>query len=455
MGNSLERESKARDMFEISNMSLFFCPYSCYAKVILNFFHSKSELVYMLRNWLHKIGIVSIELLVIASLLFYVYQKNNLTSIGQIIPVVQNMISGRGAEFANQMKGDIITKQIFPKLQNETKRVFNWEYRNEKYTLTENLDQGAYDFYKAQPKVFSYSGELQSNWADEYYGMFLKSAIGDESIVTLAKDLQNLGKVHKLSDDQIVDLTLSFVQAIAYDDAKAKNILAKKGTETVLYPYETLFEQKGVCSDKSLLAIAILRQMGYGAAIFAFEDDNHTAIGIACPKEYSTYGSGYCYGETTSVGNKIGIIPSFDATSNKTVGAIELSAIDSSQSEQANLKQLGHVTIYQQTSGREYDEIAETRKIIAEIDSLKKSIESMLPELQSQKKNLKNSENNLDNLKKNLEKYKNDQNVEKYNSLVGEFNDLVKKYKNDTRNYNEKVSLYNKTIARYNVLIKQ
>jgi hypothetical protein len=286
--------------------------------------------------------------------------------------------------------------------------------------------------------------------------MFLTRAQNDESIAILAKDLQALGKKHRLSDDQIVDLTLAFVQTITYDDAKAKNILAQTGSETILYPYETLFEQAGVCSDKSLLATVLLREMGYGTAIFAYEQDNHMAIGIECPKDSSTYGSGYCYAETTSVGNKIGIIPTFDSTSNKTVGTDELVAIDSQQAQQAKLQQLGQVTIYQQTiSGKQYSEVIETKKIIAEIDSLKKSIETLLPQLQEQQKTIAKEEKKLAEMKKTLETYQNGQSVEKYNALVQEYNDYLEKYKKDVKKYNEKVALYNKTIQRYNTLIKQ
>ncbi|NTW27606.1 MAG: hypothetical protein HGA36_04735, partial [Candidatus Moranbacteria bacterium] len=234
-----------------------------------------------------------------------------------------------------------------------------------------------------------------------------------------------------------------------------ENILAQTGTETMLYPYETLFEQAGVCSDKSLLATALLRQLGYGTAIFAYEQDNHMAIGIACPKAASTYGSGYCYGETTSVGNKIGIVPTFDTTSNKAVGAEDLSVLDSSKTQQANLQPLGQVTIYQKTVGREYVGIIETNKIIAEISSLKKNIATLLPQLQQQKKNVASEEKKLAGMKKTLESYQNGESVEKYNALVSEYNDFLEKYKKDVKKYNEMAGLYNKAVQRYNVLIKQ
>jgi hypothetical protein len=312
-----------------------------------------------------------------------------------------------------------------------------------------------YQYYQSQPKSFSYDGTLPSNWEEEYYGMFLKTNEGDKSISTLASDLQSLGKKHGLNNDQIVDLTLAFVQSIQYDDAKAKDILAKTDGVSMLHPYELLYEQKGVCSDKSLLTVALLRQMGYGAALLAYEQDNHMAVGIACPKQFSTYGSGYCYAETTAVGNKIGIIPDFDASSNKTVTVEELSSLDSAQTEQAKLQQLGQVTMYQKTSGAEYAGIIATQKIASEIGLLKKNIDSSLPDVLAQKKTIQDELDQLQVMKKNLDAQKNAQDIEDYNSQVKKYNDFLESYKNDVKKYNNTVTLYNNSIARYNTLIKQ
>lgn len=409
----------------------------------------------MFTSWLKKIGIILIELAVIVGLLGFVYKQKGFENAGQVIPALQNL--------AQQTVGESVqapplasTEKIFPELSAPVSRVFNWEYKGEKYTLSETMHQSTYDFYKAQSKIFSYVGELNKNWENEYYGMFLTRPEQDKSISNLASELTALGKKHKLNDDQIVDLTLAFVQSIQYDDAKAKNILARTGSETMLYPYETLFEQAGVCSDKSLLAISILKEMGYGTAIFAYEADNHMAIGISCPQNYSTYGSGYCYAETTSTGNKIGIIPTFDAESNKTLDTSSLPNLDSAGSQNARLGQLGQVTTYQETSGREYLGIIQTQKIAKEIETLQKSIASLFAELQSQKKKITSQEKKLKEMKTQLdEAYAKNMDIEKYNALVKNYNDFFENYKKDVKKYNNNIELYNKNVARYNILIKQ
>jgi len=395
-----------------------------------------------MRNFFKKFIIVSLVLTIITGVLWYIAEKRGIHTIGQVSPALER-------------KMQQVTKQPFPQLTEPTIKTFPWNYKDVKYELPLTLYQSVYAYYQNQPKTYSYSGQLPADWEDKYYGMFLKANEVDQTISQLATSLQALGDKHNLSSDQVVELTLAFVQAIEYDDAKASNILAKNGSETMLYPYETLFQQKGVCSDKSLLALAILRKMGYGVAIFAYEQDNHMAVGVECPKSYSTYGSGYCYSETTSVGNKIGIIPQFDAQSNKTVDVKELANFDQNQQQEKNLQELGQVTIYQSSTGKEYAGIIETRKIEAEIVQLKTKMKALIAQLGNQKKVITQELSNLDSQKDDLDNLKNNQNFEKYNTGAEKYNSLLKKYKADVRSYNNLIPLYNQAVTSYNLLIKQ
>lgn len=398
----------------------------------------------MLKNFFKKIAVISLELILISGALWFVAEKKGIKSPGEIIPAIKKTV---------ELAGESLQKpeeKIFPAESEPKEKIYNWEYKGKKYTLSETLFESSYQHYESQPKTFSYFGNLPENWEEEYYGMFLKGNNADRTIEKLAADLQELGRKNKLSDDQIVELTMSFVQAISYDDARASEILSKNGDVKMQYPFETLFLQKGVCSDKSLLATVILRKMGYGTALFAFEDDNHMAIGIKCPESSSTYGSGYCYAETTSTGNKIGIIPSFDARSNKTVS---LENFDLSQQE--NLRQLGRVTIFQKFAGKEYNGVAATEKTIQEISTLKKQIDLTFAQLKIQQKNINEAEDKLKEMQKDLQKLRDAQSVENYNSLAKKYNKLLEDYKDKVKKYNSDVTLYNQTIARYNLLIRQ
>jgi hypothetical protein len=397
----------------------------------------------MLKNILKKSFIILVELAIVAGSLWYIAQKKGYKNVSQMIPAVEQAITGK-----NQTP--------FPQLTDPVKKTYSWEYRGIKYSLSETLHGSVYGYYASQPKEYSYigAGTAPADWEQDYYAMFLKSNAGDPTIANLADDIASQGRKHGLTGDQIVDLTMAFVQAIPYDDARARNILADSGNTAMQYPYETLYREMGVCSDKSLLSYALLRQMGYGVALFAYEKDNHMAIGIQCPKEYSTYGSGYCYAETTSVGNRIGVVPSFDQQTNKTVNA-QLTEYDPNAIQQANLSQLGQVTMYDQIRGEQYSGIVETKKIKDRIADLNDKLISLSASLRNQKNTISEDENKQTEMKKNLDSLRRGGNIDSYNSMVVKYNAFIVTYKQDVKKFNDTVNLYNSTVKEYNSLLNQ
>ncbi|HBR72084.1 MAG TPA: hypothetical protein DEA27_04785, partial [Candidatus Moranbacteria bacterium] len=292
------------------------------------------------------------------------------------------------------------------------------------------------------------------NWEEEYYGMFIGQNEKDSSIVNLSGAIKEIGEKNKLSKDQIAELVLAFVQSIPYDDKKAENILSKTGNETMSYPYELLYENKGVCSDKSFLATVLLRSLGYGTTLFVYENENHMAIGIQCPEEYSTYGSGYCYAETTSVGNKIGIVPELKTGVGKAVGEQQLEYFSEDQNSSDGKVVLTEVKIFQKTVGEEYRGIIQTIKTNKEIETLKIEISALSGELKKLKNTVDEYEKDLADRKKELDKYLKNDEVDKYNKGVKKYNEVLEDYKDEVKSYNDKVALYNKKVARYNYLIK-
>jgi len=405
-----------------------------------------------MKNFLKKLLLVLLELAVIAGVLWFIAEKRGIRNFSQIVlaPEIQEVAQVDLQE----------APQVFPEVeQTETiqqagNKKFVWNFKGVKYELALNLDQAIYAYYQKQPRQFSYQGKLPENWEETYYGMFLKINQKDQTISQLVTNLRELGSRHKLNDDQIVELAVAFVQAIAYDDSKANNILAKTGEEKMLYPFETLFEQKGVCSDKSLLTIAILREMGYGVAIFAYESENHMAVGVQCPKVDSTYGSGYCYIETTSKGHKIGFIPQIDARSSKTVEVAELATFEQENQQQANLQELGKMTMHQATVGKQYTGIAVNKKIKVELDDLKVQMRNLKTQLARQKNKINQEISQLEAQKKQIAELSSVLNPGKYSRSVSEYNDLLSEYKKNLKNYNQAIELYNQTVARYNKLIK-
>jgi hypothetical protein len=108
-------------------------------------------------------------------------------------------------------------------------------------------------------------------------------------------------KITRLTDDPAdrARISISLVQNIPYDTDSAE-----AGNLTNRYPYEVLFDQKGVCGEKSRLLAFILRELGYGVYLLDYEKEDHMAVALKCPVEYAQYtynGTGYCFLETTRV----------------------------------------------------------------------------------------------------------------------------------------------------------
>ncbi|MBU0962567.1 MAG: hypothetical protein KKD48_01540 [Nanoarchaeota archaeon] len=136
-------------------------------------------------------------------------------------------------------------------------------------------------------------------WEIDYWKMFLSNE-NDEYVI---KDIITQTKFYTKSDgDKAVQAIVKFVQQIPYDWESLNT-----NSQYVQYPYETLYLNKGVCSEKALLMAKLLNELGYGVALFVYQED-HMAVGIDCPYDKSNYQSGYCFIEPSDV-YPIGLIP--------------------------------------------------------------------------------------------------------------------------------------------------
>ena len=218
------------------------------------------------------------------------------------------------------------------------------------------------------------------------------------------------------------------------------------------YPYETLFEQKGVCSDKSFLAVALLRELGYGAALFEYESANHMAIGVQCPLEYSTNNTGYCFAETTAPGHRVGIISELDEN-RKALPKKELSYYGEEESLE-NIS-LENPVLYQKSDGKIYQAVAAAFQTQKDLEKTEKYLNALRAQLKTARQQLDALDKELNSLDSKMDDYKDDKEYEKYNKLVPEYNDLAKDYKKLAEQYNEKISQYNNNVNYYNKLVKE
>ncbi|MBD3299953.1 MAG: hypothetical protein GF347_01230 [Candidatus Moranbacteria bacterium] len=361
------------------------------------------------------------------------------------------------ADYQEKLKKISVEEQEVP-LPKGIKRVkFEWEYKGQNYVLEDVLYDNIYSFYQNQPKVFQYTGSLPQNWENEYYGIFLKSAHNDDSIEDLAVQLETLAQKNNLNENETVEMVVAFVQDIPYDNDKADGILEGLTDIKPRYPYEVLYENLGVCSGKSFLLVAILRQLEFGAALLEYSEQNHMAVGIQCPKEYSIdKASGYCYTETTTFGHKIGIIPQINLDENSAVVEKEKDYIDSeTEIIDDNIVKPDKARIFQQTKGKEYTGVIETFKKYEEQEMLENEINELKVELKNTKEELDRMRNQIDELNQRLSEYEENNETKKYNKLVPQYNELLNELKAKVDQYNGLVSNYNQKVEEYNNLRKE
>jgi len=95
-------------------------------------------------------------------------------------------------------------------------------------------------------------------------------------------------------DDQ-ARIAISLVQHIPYGYRPSYS----GGDRTMRFPSMVLYDDNGICDEKSLLLATLLGKLGYGTALLDFSADNHMVLGVKSPAAYAYNGTGYAFVETT------------------------------------------------------------------------------------------------------------------------------------------------------------
>ena len=340
---------------------------------------------------------------------------------------------------------------------------FSWKYKGKNYSLDEKLYDSYYKFYNSLPAQDVFNGESLVGKLEKDNELFIKEFEGDKTIGELAQSIKLLREKNNLNENQLVELVSTFVQTIPYDTEKFNNRKAglNGSTEKPTYPYEVLYDNKGVCQDKSYLAYVLLKEMGYGVSLFLFPDpaDNHMAIGVKCPVEYSNYDSGYCFLETTSLGNKIGSPPNLSKEFGTATSKIELSDF-SNDSTESGYSPLGKIEILNKTDGLAYTGVIDTFNTQKEIDNLFYAIRKMDGELNASRKDLDNQDEKIGNIVDKLDRLaKSSKNgsmsaYNDYNDLYPSYKKAVSNFEKDRKAFNAKIATRNQLNSRYNSLIR-
>lgn len=315
-------------------------------------------------------------------------------------------------------------KQQFPDLKDPKNMAYSWSYDGRSYSLSMTLYGSVYDYYRREPKGV-FVGEEEAS-----LHKYLVLPPRDSSIKEVSAKLNELAAANGLSDDQKLELAASFVQNIPYDEEKAKTDLSHPR-----YPYEVLYDDKGICSDKSFLMYDILRQMGYGAAVFEYPQETHMNVGVTCPAQYSNDSSGYAVIETTNPKIKIGVIPSLDRSSRQALGSRAVTEFNQSNSDVNTGKQLSDAHIYAKTTGKQYYGIIQTYQNEREVADIQDYLTKQRPVIRQK-------ENELSLLQKQMDYLKAGHDIRGYNALVSPYNQLAGEVGNMVDDYNAKVYRY-------------
>ena len=152
------------------------------------------------------------------------------------------------------------------------------------------------EYLSSLPRVRVYL-EGETPRRDDFKLDKINDPIQKDFLMPLVMRIQNYAPNSK--DDQ-ARIAISLVQNIPYNESEFVEVLGfKSGLRLSRYPYEVIGESGGSCEGKAELLSFLLREMGFGVALFYYGPENHEALGIKCPLEESYMETGYCFVETT------------------------------------------------------------------------------------------------------------------------------------------------------------
>lgn len=184
-------------------------------------------------------------------------------------------------------------------------RQFEWSAVGSEWTYETEIPQELEPYYEDR---FGRSQDF-ARYASDWYG--------NPIIENLTSEFEQVGNESGLSDREVVELVMAFVQQLEYTSDE----VTASFDQYTSYPVETLINRGGDCEDTVILLAAVLREMGYGCILLALWDAEpaHMALGVrgdpSIPGTYYEYeGDPYYYVETTGEGWGVGEMPEYENT---------------------------------------------------------------------------------------------------------------------------------------------
>ncbi|MFA4875987.1 MAG: hypothetical protein WC586_01110 [Methanoregula sp.] len=160
---------------------------------------------------------------------------------------------------------------------------FAYALNGRKGTISVPLSDQVFADYARRPDPVDKGADARDN--STYFLQYVNDAEQQPYISALAQAIQAQTPI---KDDQ-ARIAVSLVQHIPY----------KEGGSQYRYPYEVIYKNQGVCGEKSILLALLLKDLGFGSAVFYFLPEDHMVTGIRADSPYDFRNSGYAFIEAT------------------------------------------------------------------------------------------------------------------------------------------------------------
>jgi hypothetical protein len=190
----------------------------------------------------------------------------------------------------------LINDSCISKYQEQSKEInlkyiLNGEKKEIKFVVYKKLTDYLFDL----PSSISYkSGE---NFSKANFK--LRNINNEEQrnlLLPLVIAIQNTAK----DKTEQMRIAISIVQNIPFESSNKTFVFGNSVLNYSRYPYEVLYENQGICGEKSGLLVFLLKELGYNSVFFFNSFENHESVGIKCPRTLDFKDTGYCFVETTA-----------------------------------------------------------------------------------------------------------------------------------------------------------
>jgi len=171
--------------------------------------------------------------------------------------------------------------------------VLNYSLKNKNREINFTIYEGFYDYISKIPRSIDIL-ENPNPSMDDFKSKMIDNELQRVFLMPLVVEIQNNAKKR---ENQAM-IAVSLVQNIPYDKLD-KNISILSQALNSRYPYEVIYDNKGVCGEKSNLLAFLLKEIGYDVVIFHFQKENHEAVGVRCSSG-DFEDTGYCIFDSTS-----------------------------------------------------------------------------------------------------------------------------------------------------------